>query len=328
MGLFEGRVVRKPFQYNWANEYVHAIYAGFWTSEEFNFIADKGQFQTALSKKDQDMVVRTLSAIGQVEIAVKTFWAKLGDHFPHPEISDLGFAMANSEVIHNMAYEKLLDVLGLQDAFQKNLDVPVIRDRVAYLRKHSEAVYKDEKKQYIKSIILFTLFVENASLFSQFYILMHLNKNKGILKDTAQQVLYTRNEEDLHRLIGIRLINTLRAEYPDLFDAGLEEYIYRETLKAIEAENKVIDWLLDGHEEKGLSSPILKAFIKKRMVDSLNMIGMKSPKINEGEKDLLRSTEWFDVGQHAVVMTDFFQQRPTEYSKHSRAFTVEDLFDE
>ena len=106
--------------------------------------------------------------------------------------------------------------------FEENLNVDVIKGRVDYLRKYNKKVYADDKKQYIYSIMLFTLFVENVSLFSQFYIIMHMNRNKAVMKDCAQQVQYTRNEEMLHAQVGIKLINTLREEYPDLFDDELE----------------------------------------------------------------------------------------------------------
>lgn len=328
MGLFDKRVARQPLHYPWAHEWINKMYSGFWTAEEFNFLSDLGQYKTQLTPSEKQLVTRTLTAVGQVEIAVKTFWARLGDHLPHPEISDLGYAMSNSEVIHNLAYEKLLTVLGMAGSFEENLKHPALGDRVKYLTKHLEPKYNDTRQQYIRSIVLFTLFVENASLFSQFYILLHLNKTKAILKDTAQQVNYTRSEEDMHRMIGIKIINTLREEYPELFTKELEEDVYKETLKAIEAENKVIDWLLDGYSVEGLNGPILKAFIKDRMINSLKLIGFKTPKITNQEEELLASTEWFNVGQMGTVVTDFFQQRPTEYSKHNRTYTEDELWDD
>jgi ribonucleoside-diphosphate reductase beta chain len=78
--------------------------------------------------------------------------------------------------------------------------------------------YKDSKKQYLYALILFTLFVENVSLFSQFYVINWFARFKNVLKDTDQQVKYTRNEENIHALVGTRIINTIREEYPELFD--------------------------------------------------------------------------------------------------------------
>jgi len=322
--LFEEQVARKPDLYPWTKQFIEAIWKGFWTPDEFNFRSDYSQFKTDLTPEEQQVVVKTMSAIGQIEIAVKSFWADIGNHLPHPSIKDLGYAMANSEVIHNMAYEKILDVLHLTHVFEENLNVEVIKGRVDYLRKYNKKVYKDERKQYIYSIMLFTLFVENVSLFSQFYIIMHLNRNKAVMKDCAQQVQYTRNEEMLHAQVGIKLIQTLREEYPELFDAELEERVQRECIDSLKAESKVIDWIMDGYSAQGLSAPILKSFIAKRMADSIDQIGFDSSEIKYDQSHI-DETFWFDEELLGGTMTDFFQKRPVEYSK-GQGVTADDLF--
>ena len=236
--LFEEQIARKPDLYPWTKQFIDAIWQGFWTPDEFNFRSDYSQFKTDLTEQEREVIVKTLSAIGQIEVAVKTFWADLGKNLPHPSLRDLGFAMANSEVIHNLAYEKLLDVLQLTHVFEQNLNEEVIKGRVNYLRKYLKKTYKDDaKKQYIYAITLFTLFVEDVSLFSQFYIIMHFNRNKAVLKDCAQQVQYTRNEEMLHAQVGIKIINTLREEYPELFDEELQKRIEHECIESLKAES-------------------------------------------------------------------------------------------
>lgn len=324
MGLFDEQIARKPDYYPWSKKFIDAIWEGFWTPDEFNFRADYSQFKTELTEQEKEVIVKTLSAIGQIEVAVKTFWADLGKNLPHPSIRDLGFAMANSEVIHNMAYEKLLDVLQLTDVFEENLREEVIIGRVNYLKKYLEKKYSDNRKQYIYSIILFTLFVENVSLFSQFYVIMHFNRNRALLKDCAQQVQYTRNEEMLHAQVGIQLINTLKQEYPELFDEELESKIMEECVDSIKAESKVIDWIMGDYSVDGLDSAILKTFVAKRMKDSLDQIGFDSSKIYYDE-NLLEKTEWFDEALYGTNMTDFFQKRPVEYSK-GKGVDIDDLF--
>jgi len=322
--LFEEQISRKPDKYPWTKEFVDAIWAGFWTPDEFNFRSDYAQFKTELTEEEQQVVVRALSAIGQIEVAVKSFWADVGNQMPHPSIRDLGYAMANSEVIHNLAYEKLLDVLHLTHIFEQNMNEEVIRGRVNYLRKYLDKVYEDQRKQYIYAIILFTLFVENVSLFSQFYIIMHFNRNKSVLKDCAQQVQYTRNEELLHSQVGIKFIQTLREEYPELFDDELHARIESECLESINAEEKVIDWIMGEYETDGLSAPILKSFVRKRMKEAMQDIGFKHDHITM-DKRLLADTKWFDESTIGYTMTDFFQKRPVEYSK-GKAISADELF--
>jgi ribonucleoside-diphosphate reductase beta chain len=223
-----------------------------------------------------------------------------------------------------MAYEKILDVLHLTHVFEENLNEKVIRGRVDYLRKYNNKVYDDDKKQYIYSIMLFTLFVENVSLFSQFYIIMHMNRNKAVMKDCAQQVQYTRNEEMLHAQVGIKLIQTLREEYPELFDAELQARVQEECIEALKAESKVIDWIMDGYSAPGLSAPILKSFIAKRMAESIDQIGFDSSEIVY-DKSLSDETFWFDEELYGANMTDFFQKRPVEYAK-GQGISADDLF--
>ena len=322
--IFEEQISRKPNFYPWTEEFIESMHNGFWTDKEFSFKSDVQQFKVNLTEQEREIIIRTLSAIGQIEIAVKTFWAKLGENLPHPAMQDLGYVMANTEVIHNNAYERLISVLGLEDVFENNLKLEWIEGRVKYLRKYTHKYYKDSKKQYLYAIILFTLFVENVSLFSQFYVINWFARFKNVLKDTDQQVKYTRNEENIHALVGIKIINTIRSEYPELFDEELENKIVSEAEEAFKSEAKIVDWMINGIQEDGLTAPIVKEFIKNRINESLVQIGFR--KAFEINNDLLAKTKWFQEELLGNNMTDFFHSRPVEYSKKNQSFDESDLF--
>lgn len=322
--IFDEQISRKPNHYPWTDKFIEAMHNGFWTDKEFNFSSDIQDFKVNLSEKEKEIIIRTLSAIGQIEIAVKTFWAKLGENLPHPSLSDLGYVMANVEVIHNNAYERLISVLGLENVFEENLKLGWIEGRVKYLRKYTHRFYKDSKKQYLYALILFTLFVENVSLFSQFYVINWFARFKNVLKDTDQQVRYTRNEENIHALVGIKLINTIREEYPDLFDEELTQKIVKEAREAFESESEIIDWMINGIQEEGLNAVTLKEFVKNRINNSLDQIGF--PQVFEVDKGILSTTMWFEEELLGNNMTDFFKSRPVEYSKNSQSFDEDDLF--
>jgi len=322
--IFTEQISRKPDRYPWTEQFIEAMHNGFWTDKEFSFKSDVQQFKVELTDQEREIIIRTLSAIGQIEVAVKTFWAKLGENLPHPSLQDLGYVMANTEVIHNNAYERLLKVLDMEDIFEENLKLEWIQGRVKYLRKYTHKFYKDSKKQYLYALILFTLFVENVSLFSQFYIINWFARYKNVLKDTDQQVKYTRNEENIHALVGIQIINTIREELPDLFDTELEERIAHEAEEAFKAEAKIVDWMINGIQEPHLSAPIVKEFIKNRINESLKQIGFKP--VFDIDKELIESTIWFEEELHANNMADFFHTRPTEYSKKNQSFDEDDLF--
>ena len=324
--IFEEQISRKPNRYPWTREFIDAMHNGHWTVNEFNFQSDVQDFRVNLNDREREMITRSLSAVAQIEVAVKKFWAKVGENLPHPAITDLGYVMANIEVIHNDAYEKLLTVLEMEHVFEENLKLDIIQNRVKYLRKYLQKHYKDARKQYVYSLILFTLYVENVSLFSQFYTINYFSRFRNMLKDTSQQVAYTSREELIHALCGIKLINTIREEHPELFDDELIQRIRHECEEAYKAEAAIIDWSVNGYESEHLSSSILKNFIKGRLNDSLKQIGIE-PVFTDVDQDLIDKTTWFDEDVLGNTATDFFFRRPTEYSKKDKSYSESELFD-
>lgn len=322
--IFDEQISRKPDNYPWTQEFIAAMHNGFWTDKEFNFSSDIQDFRVNLTEQERQIITRALSTIGQLEISVKKFWAKLGDNLPHPSINDMGYVMANVEVIHGDAYERLLEVLGIDDAFDDILQLDIIKGRVNYLRKHLHKFHDNNKKQFIYSLILFTLFVENIALFSQFYTISFFGRYKNTLKDTNKQVEYTSREENLHAMIGIKLINTIKEEHPELFDEDLQKKIQHEANDAVKYECQIIEWIVNGYGHEKLNSNLLKEFIKNRMNESLKQIGYDA--IFEVNEEEIAKTSWFNEQVLGNNMTDFFHSRPVEYSKYSQSFSEDDLF--
>jgi ribonucleoside-diphosphate reductase beta chain len=125
-------------------------------------------------------------------------------------------------------------------------------------------------------------------------------------------------------LIGIKIINTIREEYPELFDEELEQKVLHEAEEAFKSEAKIVDWMVNGIQEEGLTAPILKEFIKNRINESLKQIGFKT--VFEVDKDLLKTTMWFSEELLGENATDFFHSRPTSYAKKNQSFSADDLF--
>lgn len=322
--IFEVQDSLDTVTYPWADSFTKTIWQSFWTPEEFTFASDVQQYHTEMTEAERGVIIRALSAISQVEVAVKTFWARLGDRLPHPELRDLGFALGNCEVIHNQAYKKLLDVLGVRHVFRENLSVPVFADRVAYLTAHVESNASKEARDYLKAVILFTLFVESVSLFGQFYTVLWFNRNRAVLKDAAQQIQYTRNEEMLHAQVGIQIVRTIRDEYPEFFDDALEEEILSEARAALAAEGQISRWILGEFRGDGLTPEVLDAFVASQMDDGLAAMGF-SP-LGVRDPAMVAQYRWMEEEALGNNQTDFFYKKPTEYTKHNRAYSTEELF--
>ena len=200
---------------------------------------------------------------------------------------------------------------------------PVL-NRVNYLNKYVDRVYEDDRKQFLYSLILFTLFTENVSLFSQFYTILGFNRFKAVLKDTANVVQYTSKEENLHAEGGMALVNQIRAEHPELFDADLESRILEEAQVALDAEHGLIKWILQGFDNEFLSESILNNYLKNRVNESMRRIGFAFEfPVNQDE---LEVTAWMDEEVYASALSDFFHKKPIDYAKSTKSFTAEELF--
>jgi ribonucleoside-diphosphate reductase beta chain len=125
-------------------------------------------------------------------------------------------------------------------------------------------------------------------------------------------------------MVGMKIISTIREEYPELFDQELQDRIAHEAEQAFIAESKIIDWMVNGIQEPGLSAPVLKEFIKNRINESLTGIGF-SP-VFDIDNQLLDDTFWFDEQVLAPNQTDFFHSRPVEYAKNSQSYDEDELF--
>lgn len=237
---------------------------------------------------------------------------------------DTTFISGNSEVRHKDAYARLLRILGLEDEFRTVVEIPAIKDRIAYLTKYLDGTRSKDNKMYTKSVLLFSLFIEHVSLFSQFLIMMSFNKERNIFKGISNVVEATSKEEDIHGNFGAEIINIIKNENPEWFDSEFEDLIYSACKKAYSAECKILDWIFEKGELDFLSKETIKHFIMNRFNNSLNKIGMKP--IFEVDSNEVQKTLWFELETIASKESDFFYKRIVDYSKKQKAITEDDLF--
>ena len=322
--IFSKRVNLKPYEYPELVEYVDAIRHSYWVHTEFNFTSDIQDFKVHLSEAERNTVQRAMLAISQIEIAVKTFWGDIYKRMPKPEIGNVGATFAESEVRHADAYSNLIQVLGLNYEFENLMEVPAIRKRIKYLEKSIVNSKSVENRDYFESVVLFSMFVENVSLFSQFLVIMSFNKHKNMLKGMSNAVEATSKEENIHAEFGFDLVNLIKKENPSWWTPQLVEDLIDATMEAFSAESDIVDWMFEKGDLDFLTKAQTIEFIKHRFNVSLNSIGIDS--IFHIDQKLLETTEWFDDEIFTTKHTDFFNKRSINYSKKSKSITSNDLF--
>jgi ribonucleoside-diphosphate reductase beta chain len=322
--IFSKRVNLKPYEYPELIGYVDAIRHSYWVHTEFNFTSDIQDFMVHLNEQEKTAVQRAMLAISQIEVAVKSFWGDIYKRMPKPEIGNVGATFAESEVRHADAYSHLIQLLGLNTEFENLLQVPAIRRRIKYLEKSIFNSKSVDNQDYFESVVLFSMFVENVSLFSQFLIIMSFNKHKNVLKGISNAVEATSKEERIHAEFGFDLVNLIKRENPQWWTPELVEDLVDATLDAYDAEAEIVEWIFEKGDLSFLSKSQTLEFIKHRFNISLNSIGIED--VFSIDERLLETTEWFDDEILTTKHTDFFNKKSVNYSKKSKSITNNDLF--
>lgn len=325
MSIFEERKNLKPYEYGGLIQFWEAIQHAYWIHSEYNFTSDIQDFHTKLDDYERWVVERTMLAISQVEVAVKSFWWNVGWFLKKPEIQAVWAVFAESEVRHANLYSHVIELLGLNSRFESLLEVPCMKERYNYL---SSMSLKQEAtpKELLKSLILFSLLTEHCALFSQFYILMRFNKEKNVFSWIVNWVQASTAEEQIHWDFWIALINIIRKEHPELFTKELEKEVYDMVDKAYDAEFETLMRILWDDPVHEFDYEV-QAFLEDRYDRSLIAMWYQEHFPQHAIKDeTLEKTQWFYDELLTTTHTDFFAKRSINYTKKNKSFTDDDLF--
>jgi ribonucleoside-diphosphate reductase beta chain len=318
--IFRKRVAYKPFEYPQLADYSMAILNNFWLHTHYNYDSDIQDLKVNMPPEKAETAKRAILAISQVEVKVKKFWGNIGNYFPKPEIEEVGAVFASNEVVHARAYSNLLEIMNLNEEFEKLQEVPAIQKRIAYLERSITTPV--DNKDVFKNIILFSMFIENVSLFSQFYLLLKLNKDNKWLKGTANAIMATSTEETLHAKFGFDLVNTIKAEHPEWWTDDVKLQVLELAQEAVDAECSIIKWIV-GDDDDDLFYELV-CFIYDRMNKGLKEVGVEGnfSHFKQGDYDF----SWFDLLVSGTQATDFFASKSVAYSKGLQSFDEGSLF--
>ncbi|WP_038056734.1 ribonucleotide-diphosphate reductase subunit beta [Thermus amyloliquefaciens] len=313
----------RPYEYPNLLRFRDAIRHSYWLHTEFSFASDLQDY-ALVGEEERSLVRRALVAIAQVELSVKLFWARAYEVFPKPEVAEVGMTFAESEVRHANAYAHLLDLLGLNPLFAQALEEPPLRERHRQLASVLEVSRGGTLRDYALALLLFSTFTEHASLFSQFYTLMALNKRLGRFKGISNAIEATSKEENVHGLFGVELLRILKEERPDLFDASFSEEVLQRVHAFFRSEEALLDWIFAQGDAEAVRGEEVLEFLKRRYNQVLSLHDLPTP--FSVREEFLGDTEWFDLELLADKEVDFFNKRSVAYARRVQGYDPESLF--
>lgn len=312
--IFRGSSEMFRLEYPHLEEYGKAILNSFWIPEHFTYDRDVNDYNINLTKEEQEVVKRLVLCIAQIENKVKSMWSRIDMRLGHPVIANVGHIFAMNETVHQDSYKKIIDLLGLVEEFNSLSDNSVIVNRVKYLSKYLAGVNSRSDKEFTKSLILFTILVENCALFSYFAGMASFNKYKSLFNNFNSIVMASSREEILHGQFGAELVKIIRQENPEWFDQEMEDKIIRNVKKAYKAECEILDWVFEKGDLDFLKKEDLKNYLKHRFNTSLVQLGYEP--IYEEED--IKVLEFFDRSVKSSISFDFFNEKSSEYDESNK----------
>lgn len=324
--IFRERKNYKPFEYTQFKQYMDAIHQSFWVVDEFSLTSDIQEYHVDLTEHEKQVIQRTMLAISQIEARfVKTFWGNVYNRLPKPEIADVGACFSDSEARHATSYSQLLEYLGMNEIFERLDDFECLRKRQEYLKAFVSP--KDSSnKEYTKSILMFSMFVENVSLFGQFLIMSSFDNYRNQLTGISNIVQSTSADESVHALFGAELLNAIRNENPDWFDQDMVEDTHEACRISMQAESEIIDWIFESGDLEFITADEIKDYLRLRFNQSMEMIDF--PHVFDVKESTKEKFQWFEMQINSTTNPDFFARRNVNYTKVNKSFSEDELFDD
>ena len=319
--IFHKRPNILPYEYPQAMEFVKAIRDSYWVHTHFTWDTDINDFNNPNTPQYyKDVYTRCALAIAQIEVAVKSFWGNIDNVLPNHEFSQLASTFDESEARHFDTYRFVLELVGKNDEFSNLSKYPVLAARYDSLRS-AIAVPGDSRRDFLLKTIMFSTFIENVSLFSQFLLINSFDKYEKLFVASANGTNATNLDESCHFLAGIWIAGTIRDENPDLWADSLVSEIQQRAESAIQTEFQLIDWIFDNQDLPFITREQVKSWIMTRMKDSLARLDISIyPDLEPTYFD------WFDSRTTLLSNIDFFAKKGYGYDKGSRSYDVASVF--
>lgn len=175
--IFRERETILPYEYPEVMLLVDALHDSPWNHRHFNYDSDVAYYNSPNTPKlHKTVYARSQLAISQIEVAVKSYWKNVDQVFPKHEFSMLAACFDNSEAIHFNTYKEGLERIGLIDMFNRLDEYPVLAERSKALQAAIKVPSSSRKDILLKNI-MFSSFIENVSLMSQFLSISAFDKH-------------------------------------------------------------------------------------------------------------------------------------------------------
>ena len=290
-----------------------------WTTDELDFSVDFEHLRDRISPTEAHLIKRLVAFFATADnIVAHNLVLNFYKHVNSPEYRMFLGKQLFDEMLHVETYLLLVDNYipdadERKAAFDAYKTIPSVQRKADFCFKYMDSINElenlkthENKRQFLVNLICFAACVEGLFFFGSFAYVYYL-RSRGLLPGLATATNWVFRDETMHIDGAMGVIHTIRAEYPELFDAAMTKTVYAMIEEAIEVEmNFCADALTFG--VSGLSPDLMKEYLKFCADQRLVQMGF--------EKKYGASNPFpFMMLQDVQPLTNFFEKRVTEYQK-------------
>ena len=288
-----------------------------WTVDEIDFSDDLVDLDRKLMPSERHLIERLVAFFATGDsIVANNLVLNLYQHINAPEARMYLSRQLYEEALHVQFYLTLLDNYipdhdERAEAFAAVENIPSIRKKAEFCFKWIDSLgdidrieTPEQRKQFLLNLICFATCIEGLFFFAAFAYVYFL-RSKGLLNGLASGTNWVFRDESCHMNFALEVVNTVRAEQPELFDADLEAQIKDMIDEAVECEYQfAADVLSEGVQ--GMSLADTKIYLQFVADQRLAQLGIAPV---YGVKNPFDFMELQDVQE----LTNFFERTVSSY---------------
>lgn len=288
-----------------------------WTVEEVDFSTDLVDLRSRLTPAEIHLIQRLVAFFATGDsIVSNNLVLNLYKHINSPEARLYLSRQLFEEAVHVQFYLTLLDNYvpdpdARAAAFAAVENIPSITKKAQFCMRWMDSIQKldelrtaDERKQFLLNLVCFAGCIEGLFFFAAFAYVYFL-RSRGLLNGLAAGTNWVFRDESCHLEFAFEVVNVVRAEEPELFDADLERQIVEMMKEAVDCELQFAEDLLSGGVA-GLSVREMRQYLEYVADSRVVRLGM--PPIF-GSRNPFAFMELQDVQE----LTNFFERRVSAY---------------
>lgn len=288
-----------------------------WTVEEVDFSTDLVDLRSRLTPAEIHLIQRLVAFFATGDsIVSNNLVLNLYKHINSPEARLYLSRQLFEEAVHVQFYLTLLDNYvpdpdARAAAFAAVENIPSITKKAQFCMRWMDSIQQldelktpSERKQFLLNLVCFAGCIEGLFFFAAFAYVYFL-RSRGLLNGLAAGTNWVFRDESCHLEFAFEVVNVVRSEEPEMFDAALERQIVEMMKEAVECELQFAEDLLSGGVA-GLSVREMRQYLEYVADSRVVRLGM--PAIF-GAKNPFAFMELQDVQE----LTNFFERRVSAY---------------